>query len=96
MLELVGEVSPKCQTLRSEHRHTLLMPPPSVKLELELQQEPPLGSGVVERDLRRWAVGALMVMVLSAIVLFFLRTVDLQAADGRAPGANELKVVLGL
>ena len=72
----------------------MLVPPPSVELELELQQEPPLGSCVVERDPRRWAVGALM--VLSAIVLFFLRTADLQVADGRAPGANELKVVLGL
>ena len=91
LLELVGEVSPEWQTLRSEHRHMLLVPPPSVELELELQLEPPLGSCVVERDLHRWAVGALM--VLSAIVLFFLRTADLQAADGRAPGANELKVL---
>ena len=94
VLELVGEVSPESQTLRSEHCHTLLVPPPSVELELELQQEPPLGSCAVERDLRPWAVGALM--VLSAIVLFFLRTADLQAADERAPGANKLKVVSGL
>ena len=50
-------------------------------------------SCAVERDLH-WPAGTLV--VLSAIVLFFLRTGDHQAADGHAPGANELKVASGL
>ena len=38
VLGIAGEVSPEWQTLRSEHRNKQQVPPPTVGLELELQQ----------------------------------------------------------
>ena len=69
------------QTLRSEHRHRLQVPPPIQVLNSNLRCSKNLLWGYARWNVTcRSAVGALM--VLSAIVLFFPRTAELHVRLG--------------